>query len=283
MTVLLEDVPSDLRTDDQTYNFLDSIFPGQVGGVSLLKDVAPIRELALQKDDLANWANHDRGVMELDPEHKRPMHQPVTCGGDETKVDAIDTATEGFRKAEAELDELLPQKHVNRNMGFVTFTSAIAAASTVTTPLIAHDQHFRASWAPEPREILWSGLLMDPTLKIVLTWLMHALHFFLVFFYIIPIGFISSLMSLESLAARLPFLEFILDFPSAITGFIQGVVRNFNPFLPHATFVMLHFFSPTFFFYFLAPCSGDDHLHGPAPRHPRSHGPSTRHLKHCPT
>jgi hypothetical protein len=167
--------------------------------------------------------------MEIDPEHKRPMHQPIhkTCAGDETKVDAIDTATQRFHEAEAELSELLPKRHENRNMGFATFTSAIAAAATVTTPLIASDDKFRASWAPEPREIIWSGMLMNPLLKIVLRWLMDALHFALVFFYIIPIGFISSLMSLESLAARLPFLSFVLDLPDVVTGFLQGVVRSF--------------------------------------------------------
>nr|GMD09684.1 CSC1-like protein ERD4 [Ipomoea batatas] len=88
--------------------------------------------------------------------------------------------------------------------------------------------------APEPRQLIWTNLAMGFCQRIVRQYVIYFIVLLTIFFYMIPIGFISALTTLKNLRKYLPFLKVIVDQPA-----IKTVLEAYLPQLALIVFLAL--------------------------------------------
>ena len=225
LTVLVEGLPKAYRTDAALLKFFSTLFDRGVSGATVIKVTARLRALLVERDAAVNALNHAQGLRETDfgKGYPRQQHKlKMCCPAEADKVDAVAHFSHKVAEIDAKIAEAKRQSLEAATCGLVAFSSAAAAATASQVPLVSTFGRFTTRWAPEPREIHWDGMIMPPMRKHVMTVVMAVAHFFLVFFWAIPIGFISSLTSLESLSKVLPFLDDVVNLAPAIKGFLEG-------------------------------------------------------------
>ncbi len=80
--------------------------------------------------------------------------------------------------------------------------------------------------APDSEDIIWANLKIEYWSHLLRSLLVNVFMFFLVFFWAIPVAFLSSITTLENVTDKLPFLEPFLDLNSTLKGFIQGFLPS---------------------------------------------------------
>ncbi|GBG82443.1 hypothetical protein CBR_g34820 [Chara braunii] len=179
---------------------------------------------------------------------RRPTHKVgFLCWA--KRVDTIDWCREELKKLNSEIAEEL--KHITTNesfimpAAFVSFRSRYGAAIAAQTQQSKNPLVWLTEWAPEPRDVCWPNLSIDYMQLNGRIWVMRALLFGLVFFYLIPIGFVQSLANLESLNEKVPFFRHITNVPvvnQVLTDFLPGLaLKIFLAILPSLLMVMSTF------------------------------------------
>ena len=77
------------------------------------------------------------------------------------------------------------------------------------------------SAAPEPREVIWTNLAIPFVQRIILRTGVYSTVALTIFFYMIPIAFVSAIISLDNLKLKLPFLAPLVDIP-AVNAVLQA-------------------------------------------------------------
>ncbi|KAJ0980475.1 hypothetical protein J5N97_008730 [Dioscorea zingiberensis] len=153
------------------------------------------------------------------PDGTRPTNRTGFLGLLGSKVDTIDHCNEKIKellpKLEAEQKITLEEKQ--RAAALIFFNSrpaAISAAQTLHSQIV---DTWSVMEAPEPRQLLWTNLPKKFYERQIRQYIVYVVVFLAVFFYMIPIVFISSLTTLENLRKLLPFLKHIVDKPAIKT------------------------------------------------------------------
>ncbi len=92
--------------------------------------------------------------------------------------------------------------------------------------------------APEPEDVLWDSLAVDYKSHLVRNILVYLFLFALIFFWSIPVGFISALCNLSNLS-KIKFLGDILKEVVGINPMIKGFLEGFLPSLALIVFMAL--------------------------------------------
>ncbi|KAH7661151.1 Calcium-dependent channel 7TM region putative phosphate domain-containing protein [Dioscorea alata] len=153
------------------------------------------------------------------PDGTRPTNRTGFLGLIGSKVDSIDHCNEKIKellpKLEAEQKVTLEEKQ--QYAALIFFNSRPAAVSAAQT---LHSQMVD-TWivmeAPEPRQLIWTNLPKKFYERQIRQYVIYGIVFLTVFFYMIPIVFISSLTTLANLRRLLPFLKHIVDKPAIKT------------------------------------------------------------------
>lgn len=169
-------------------------------------------------------------------ESNRPMHRTGFLGLVGKKVDSIEfyneKITELTPKLEAEQKVTLREKQ--QASAIVFFTSRVTAASAGQS---LHDR-IADSWtvldAPEPCQIIWKNLLIKFYSREIRQYVVYIIVALTIFFYLIPIGFISAITTLKNLEKYLTFLRPIVEIPA-----IKTVLEAYLPQLALIIFLAL--------------------------------------------
>lgn len=169
------------------------------------------------------------------PHHGRPTLRPSWLT---SKVDALEYLEKKFN----DFDESVRKK---RRMGkfrsthvaFVTFetmTSAQIAAQVVTAP---YHMEVITNLAPEPRDVVWANMNYTPNQIKIREAISLAMTFLLLFFWIIPIGSLASLLSYKEIKKTLPWLGKLIEQDERLRAFVQhsipsAAVITLNALLP---------------------------------------------------
>lgn len=152
------------------------------------------------------------------------------------KVDSIEyyseKINESVSKLEAEQKVTLREKQ--QASALVFFTSRVTAASAAQSLHARMVDTWTVTDAPEPRQILWSNLpknFYERRARQIVVYVIVALT---IFFYMIPIGFISAFTTLANLKKLLPFLKPIVNI-----GSIKTVLEAFLPQIALLVFLAL--------------------------------------------
>ena len=83
------------------------------------------------------------------------------------------------------------------------------------------------SAAPDPKAVIWGNLAIPFVQRLVRQTLVYLVVSHMIFFYMIPIAFISALISLDNLKKKLPFLKPLMEMPlvnTALQAFLPQLV-----------------------------------------------------------
>ncbi|KAF3774340.1 CSC1-like protein [Nymphaea thermarum] len=143
----------------------------------------------------------------------RPKHRTGFLGLIGQKVDTIEFCNQQIKeltpKLEAEQKTTLKEKQLASAIVFFnSWPAAVSASQTIhSQPL----DKWSVMAAPEPRELLWENLSIPFFVRLVRQYAIYVIVFFTIFFYMIPITFISAFTTLANLRKYLPFLKPIVD------------------------------------------------------------------------
>ena len=153
------------------------------------------------------------------PEGLRPTTKTGLLGLVGKKVDSIEHYNEKIKelipKLEAEQKTTLREKQ--QACAFAFFTNRVAAASAAQSLHAQMVDTWTVMEAPEPRQIIWSNLKMKYFQRIIQQYVVSFIVALTILFYMIPIGLISALTTLDNLKKLLPFLKPIVDIAAVKT------------------------------------------------------------------
>lgn len=147
------------------------------------------------------------------PEGTRPTNKTGFLGLIGKTVDSIDYFNEKINeiipKLESEQKVTLREKQ--QDAALVFFTSRVIAASASQSLHAQMVDKWMVSAAPEPRQVIWPNLKIMFFKRQVRQYVIYVIVGLTIFFYMIPIGFISALTTLENLRKFLPFLKPVVE------------------------------------------------------------------------
>eukprot|EP00246_Nothoceros_aenigmaticus_P015537 TRINITY_DN651_c0_g1_i1.p1 TRINITY_DN651_c0_g1~~TRINITY_DN651_c0_g1_i1.p1 ORF type:complete len:746 (-),score=124.95 TRINITY_DN651_c0_g1_i1:589-2826(-) len=165
----------------------------------------------------------------------RPLHKVGTCGLYGAKVDSIDTYGEEIKMLTPKLEEEQGQAQSNEEgAAFCFFNSRRAAAAAGQCVHAPRANTWQTQPAPEPREVIWTNLSISFYSRSVRELVVYGIVFLTVVFYMIPIGIISALTTLENLQKTAPFIK-----PIVKIGVLKSVLEAYLPQLALIIFLAL--------------------------------------------
>ncbi|KAG2004616.1 membrane protein [Coprinopsis cinerea AmutBmut pab1-1] len=169
------------------------------------------------------------------PHKPRPTIRPRWFG---RKVDALEYLEAEFKKA----DELVKERRRRGKFraagsAFVTFEKMSSAQIAVQTAHAPNPFQLSTYPAPEPRDIVWAN--MTPSTSSIRTrdFFVLAVMALLLFFWIIPISALASLLSYKEIKKVMPRLGELIDSNDRIRAIVQNS-------LPSVAMIMLNALLP---------------------------------------
>ncbi|KAH9949754.1 hypothetical protein B0H21DRAFT_88992 [Amylocystis lapponica] len=154
------------------------------------------------------------------PGRRRPTHRP---GWFKPKVDAIEFLEEKFTEA----DELVKRRRRTgrfkaSQVAFVTFEKMSSAQIAVQAVHAPNPAQCVTHLAPEPRDIVWSNVGHSPTSLRVRELIVLGAMGLLLFFWLIPITALASLLSYKEIKKTMPALGRLIDANQQIRAIVQN-------------------------------------------------------------
>lgn len=147
------------------------------------------------------------------PEGTRPKNKTGFLGLFGQKVDSIEYYNEKINeltpKLEAEQKVTLREKQ--QASALVFFSSRVTAASASQSLHAQIVDTWTVLDAPEPQQLIWTNLPKKFFEREIRQYVVYIIVFLAIFFYMIPIGFISAFTTLENLKKLLPFTKPIVN------------------------------------------------------------------------
>eukprot|EP01134_Creolimax_fragrantissima_P006650 CFRG6650T1 len=237
-TLVVKNIPKVDRTDENLKKVFSYVFPDTVHSVSLYTYVRPHRKLIERREQIRS--DLERAYWELGHYHTRPKMRLDgfwKWGG--TIVDSISYLTEEL----AEYNLLVTQSKYNSfrypyGTGFVTFKNLVTASLAASSRMSDDSTAYQTETAPEPTDIYWSNLRISSVEKLVRNISVKILTIAMVIFFVIPVAFLQSFVTIENFQIWIPELEqFFIDNPGVtalLRGFIPALILNIIMFLiPH--------------------------------------------------
>eukprot|EP00127_Corallochytrium_limacisporum_P005793 Clim_evm11s211 gene=Clim_evmTU11s211 len=238
-SILLTDIPAD-RVGDKEWltRRMDAVFPGEVEAVYMVRDLRQFFDLMERRDKAG--LKRVEAEAQMDREGTRMRHKLGFLGLCGEQVDTL----EWCEKEDEMVAELLKEDRTAAEKGelavpaaFITFKSYVAAACAGQAVMEDTAFNYFASPAPEVRDVNWKNLQINLKSRQIRKCVVGTVVAAIVLFYTIPITFVSSLTTLESLSERLPFLEDVANASPVVKGFLEG-------FLPSLALIIFFAFLP---------------------------------------
>ncbi|XP_073140981.1 CSC1-like protein ERD4 [Henckelia pumila] len=153
------------------------------------------------------------------PEGTRPTAKTGFLGLFGKKVDALEYYDEKIQELipKLEAEQKVTLKDKQQRSALIFFNDRKTAATASQSLHATMVDTWTVLDAPEPRQLLWTNLPKNFYNRQLRQYLIYFLVFLTIFFYMIPIGFVSALTTLPNLMKVLPFLKVIVDQPALKT------------------------------------------------------------------
>lgn len=220
------DIPPEFRDEVAIRQHFEVVVPGQVADVIMIRRCSKALKLqkqldtAVMKRELAEYIKEVKGVS--------PETRPGFCGCcmcHKPKVDAVEYwESEQNRLANEIEDEGSNSKQCP---SAILLLSNKRAASILSQANIATNAtEWTLDPAPEPNAVNWAAFNVPGSQAELRAFLVAVFVVVFTFTWTIPATFIVGLFNLESLTglAAFSWLDFILDWPDAVKGLIEGVL-----------------------------------------------------------
>ncbi|XP_022925887.1 CSC1-like protein ERD4 [Cucurbita moschata] len=211
-------VPQGQTRKEQVDSFFRKIYPDTFYRSMIVTDNKEVNKLweelegykrKLERSEAAFAASKT----EAKPEGTKPMHKTGFLGLIGEKVDSIEfysqKINELVRNLESEQKTTLREKQ--KNAAFVFFNNRATAASAAQNLHAKIVDKWTILAAPEPRQLIWPNLYIDFIQRQVRQYVVYVIVALMIFFYMIPIGIISAITTLNNLTKLLPFLKPVVN------------------------------------------------------------------------
>lgn len=147
------------------------------------------------------------------PEGTRPTTKTGFLGLIGKKVDAIEYYDEKIKELIPKLvaEQRVTLKDRQQSAAIIFFNNRVTAAAASQSLHDTMVDMWTVSDAPEPNQLLWTNLPKKFYTRRIRQYVIYFIVFLTIFFYMIPIGFISALTTLDNLKKLLPFLKPVVD------------------------------------------------------------------------
>lgn len=148
------------------------------------------------------------------PEGTRPTNKTGCLGLIGKKVDTIEYCNEKINElvAKLESEQKVTLREKQLNAAIVFFSNRVVAASAAQSLHAQVVDHWSVFGAPEPCQLLWPNLKIKYFQRELRQYLVYFIVTLAIFFYMVPITFVSAFTTLKSLVKLLPFLKPIVKF-----------------------------------------------------------------------
>ncbi|KAM7256346.1 hypothetical protein ACFE04_012087 [Oxalis oulophora] len=242
--VLVRDIPAapeGQTRKEQVDIFFKDIYPETFYRSMIVTNNKQAEKIYQELEGYKKKLSHTEAVFDLSktagkPEGTRPTNRTGFLGLIGSKVDSIDYYNEKINetslKLEAEQKVTLQEKQ--QAAAVVFFTNRVTAANASQSLHAQIVDHWTVMEAPEPRQLLWTNLNIKYFERQVRQYIIYAIVFLTVVFYMIPITFISAITTLDNLRKTLPFLKTIVDIAA-----LKTVLQAYLPQLALIIFLAL--------------------------------------------
>ncbi|XP_061370020.1 CSC1-like protein ERD4 [Gastrolobium bilobum] len=147
------------------------------------------------------------------PEGTRPTNKTGFLGLIGKKVDSIEYYTEKVNEfvAKLESEQKVTLREKQQDAALVFFSSRVVAASAAQSLHAQMVDTWSVFDAPEPRQLLWPNLKIKFFERELRQYMVYVIVALTIFFYMIPITFISALTTLDNLVKLLPFIKPVVN------------------------------------------------------------------------
>ncbi|SPO25626.1 uncharacterized protein UTRI_03350_B [Ustilago trichophora] len=180
------------------------------------------------------------------PKKKRPTHKlgKIPCMGE--KVDTIHWCREEIARLNKQIEKKRSEIAVDyknyppQSSAFILFNTQIAAHMAAKAQ--AHHEPYRMTnryVEAHPDDVVWANMNMNPYERKIRTAIGWAITIALIIFWAVPVAFVGIISNINGIAAKAPFLNWLLDIPPVVLGIIQGI-------LPTVLLAVLNMLLPIF-------------------------------------
>jgi calcium permeable stress-gated cation channel len=255
--VLFLSVPADTLKSDQLHQIFgpDMVRSWQVPDVGELENMVNERSSKIEKleeSELQLEKNVAKSKAQTNgTSRSRPTQKPYYLFGDD--VDILDDLRKQLPDLESRVqtarEKLSSKASVGTGAIFVEYKDQACAQHAVQT--VSRKTHLELNprfSGVQPKEVLWSNLNMDPSLRISYHYLAIVFITATIILWSIPVGIVGTISNISYLTDRIHWLRFIDNLPDPILGFLTG-------FIPPYVLSELVSYVPNFFRY-IAKLSG---------------------------
>lgn len=232
-SIMIKALPKDVNTPAELENYVNKMAPvkGSVVDTQLFYTTEKLNKKIIAREEAVRKLEHAKA------EFKKKGEEPVCKDGFlgllGNKHPAIEFWSKRLEGKNTQIEEL--QKAVGGEMepsagvAFVSFSSQKSAQ--VMSEVVVSKNYPNESLvceAPEPSDVNWEWLHISLHSHRVRTIIVNVGIFFLVFFWSVPVVFLSGFSNLETLS-HIDGFSFLVDAvttSSVITGFLQGFLPN---------------------------------------------------------
>lgn len=143
------------------------------------------------------------------PEGTRPTNKTGFLGLIGKKVDSIEFYNEKINEfvAKLESEQKVTLREKQQGAAVVFFSSRVVAASAAQSLHAQMVDTWSVFDAPEPHQLIWPNLKIKFFVRELRQYVVYFIVALTIFFYMIPITFISALTTLKNLVKLLPFIK----------------------------------------------------------------------------
>ncbi|KAI6121185.1 hypothetical protein F5141DRAFT_1088440 [Pisolithus sp. B1] len=196
---------------------LESGWTNYVGNPSAVESYDPSENVISQVDPSSLEGQPARLVV---PHRKRPTIRP---GWFSAKVDALEYLEAKFKEAD---EKVRKWRRVGKfkatHVAFVTFEKMSSAQIAVQTAHSPDPWQIKTRQAPEPRDIVWDNIGNTPGSLFARDLLVLGAAGLLLFFWILPITVLASLLSYKEIKKVMPWLGQLIDTNDKIRAIVQN-------------------------------------------------------------
>ncbi|KHN47349.1 Putative membrane protein C24H6.13 [Glycine soja] len=147
------------------------------------------------------------------PEGTRPTNKTGFLGLVGKKVDTIQYCNKKINELEARLEseQKVTLREKQQDAAVVFFSSRVVAASASQSLHAQMVDTWSVFDAPEPNQLIWPNLKIKYFQRELRQYLVYFIVALTIFFYMIPITFISAFTTLDNLVKYLPFIKPIVN------------------------------------------------------------------------
>ncbi|KAI9122660.1 hypothetical protein K1719_006500 [Acacia pycnantha] len=234
-------LPEGQTRKEQVDSYFRTIYPETYYRSMIVTDNKEVNkiweELEGYKKKLARAeAVYDASKTPSKPQGTRPTNKTGFLGLVGEKVDTIGHCNEKINELAAKLEseQKVTLKEKQQNAALVFFTDRVAAASAAQCLHAQMVDTWTVFDAPEPRQLLWSNLHIKFFERELRQYVVYIIVALTIFFYMIPITFISAFTTLKNLVKYLPFIK-----PLARITVLKTVLEAYLPQIALLVFLAL--------------------------------------------